>query len=83
MSPACLTVNIRSATVILALRSAMSRFRATAYETLLLPEPWLAEVITSQDALLVAAQMQSPGALTANVPVPASLPNSALPGERS
>src|SRR6266542_3344067 len=39
MSPDCLTVNLRSATAMAALRSATSRFRATAYDTLPLPDP--------------------------------------------
>jgi hypothetical protein len=40
-----------------------------------------AEVTTSQGALLTAVHGQSDGALTANVPLAASLLNSALAGE--
>ena len=61
-----------------ALRSIASALRATAYKTLPLPEPWLPEVTSTQDALLVADHAQSPGVLTANAPVAASLPKSAL-----
>ena len=39
VSPDCLTVNLRSATATAALRSATSRFRATAYDTLPSPDP--------------------------------------------
>jgi hypothetical protein len=83
VSPDCLTVNRRSATEIAALRSVTSPFRATVYDTLALPEPWPPAVIVSHDALLLAVQGQLAAALTMNVPLPASFPKSALPGDTS
>jgi hypothetical protein len=79
-SPDCLTVNGRSATAIVAVRSPTSELRATEYETFPLPVPD-AELTTSQDALLTAVHGQSEGEMTVNVPLAASLPNSALAGE--
>jgi hypothetical protein len=79
VSPACVTVNVRSATVILAVRSAISRFRDTAYATFPLPAPVPPDVTDNHDALLLAAHEHPAGASIVNVPVAASLVSNRAP----
>jgi hypothetical protein len=81
-SPPCRTLNTLSATAIVVLRSAISVFRATVYDTVPLPLPWPA-FTTTQDAPLTAVQAQSGGALTANVRRPPSSPHEEVSGVSS
>jgi hypothetical protein len=82
-SPACVTVNVRSPAVIVAVRLVTFRFLSTEYETLPLPVPGLPPVTLSHAALLVADHGQPSGALIAKLPDASSLSNDALLGEMS
>jgi hypothetical protein len=82
-SPDCTTSNVRPPTAIPPVRAAMSRFLSTANVTVPFPVPSAPEISLTQAAPLVPTQAQSPGAMTAKLPV--SLPSSkeALAGEMS
>jgi hypothetical protein len=81
-SPPCRTLNVLFATAIVVLRSAISVFRATVYDTVPLPLP-SPEFTTTQAAALTAVQAHSGGALTANVRRPPSSPHEEVSGVSS
>jgi hypothetical protein len=82
-SPACVTVKVRSPTMIVLLRADRSLFLSIAYDTVPFPTPGLPAVTLSHAAPLVADHGQLAGALTAKLPVALSLLKDALVGEIS
>jgi hypothetical protein len=82
ISPLCLTVSVRSATVMVPLRPSTSVWRATEYETAAVPDP-VGVATVNHEALLRAVHAHPSGALTVNVPSPPSLLKSAVDGATS
>ena len=70
--PACVTVKVRPATVIVPVRSEVPELAETPNETVPDPLPEVPPVTLIQPALLVAIQPQPSPALTATVPPPAA-----------
>src|SRR5262245_61096010 len=80
--PACVTEKVCPPIVSVALRGSVPGFAATEYETLVLPVPFVADVIVSHDgAELVAVQPQlGADAVSATEPVPPAALNDWLVG---
>jgi len=79
--PACVTVKVWPAIVIVPVRELVELLVSTVYVTVPLPPPLPPEVIVIQPALLAAGQLQPVDDDTAALPVPPALAKDWLRGE--
>lgn len=81
LTPACVTVNVWPATVIVPVRVRPAAFAATLKPTLPVPLPVPPEVTVIHDALVTAVHAQPEVAVTVNELVPPSAPSDTLEGD--